>query len=160
MSDMMVGFFRAAKTAASGLKVNRRWMNVISNNIANANTLDTGRYAKDGNFVPYARQVPIFKKVMTDKFRENKVNSDIENGVAVKGIANLNDKVNKVYDPSHPAARRAGTKDAGYVYYPAVSTWQEIADLKMASASYEANLTVMSVSNKMLNQALQISKGV
>ena len=158
MAEGLTGLFHATHGAASGLRANRSWMNVLSNNIANAQTLDGGRRGADGNYTPYARQVPVFKKVLSDKFRDNRVNNDIRNGVEVKGIAKLEGKVRKVYDPTHPAARLAGTEDAGYVYYPDISIWQEVADMKIASASYEANLTVMSLSGKMTEQALQISR--
>jgi len=150
--------FRATRIAATGLKTNRRWMNMIANNIANKNTLDTGVRGKDGNFVPYARQVPVFSKILSEKFKDNHLNSDVINGVRVKEVVELKDSITKIYDPSHPAARKPGTKDAGYVYYPAVSGSQEMADLRIASAAYEANLSVISLSTKMNSQALSIGK--
>jgi len=150
--------FRTSRVAASGLKSSRMWMNMIANNISNANTLDTGAVSRDGNFVPYARQVPIFAKVLSEKFRKNRVNSDVINGVHVKEIQELNDSVKKVYDPGHPAARRNGTADAGYVYFPNVSVAQEMADLRIAAAAYEANLSVIGITNKMNQQALGIGR--
>lgn len=151
--------FRASRVAASGLKSSRQWMNAISNNIANSHTLDTGVRDKSGNFVPYARQVPLFAKVLSEKFRENRVNGDIINGVRIKEMVELKDSVKKIYAPSHPAARKAGSVDAGYVYYPSVSGSQEMADLRIAAAAYEANLTVIALSYKMNRQALAIGRG-
>ncbi len=150
--------FRSQKIAGTGLKATRGWMNVISNNIANANTLDTGKKDKFGNYVPYAREVPVFAKVLSDQFRTNKVNGDVKNGVRVDEIIRVTKNNRKVFDPSHPAARRSGSPDAGYVYYPGVSISQEMADLKVAAATYEANITVISVSNKMIQQALTIGR--
>ena len=150
--------FRASRIAASGLKSSRQWMNVISNNLANIHTLDTGVRGKGGNYIPYSRQVPVFSRVLSERFRENKVNSDVANGVKVKEIVELDGDVKKVYSPSHPAARKEGTKDAGYVYYPNISSAQEMADLKIASAAYEANLTVIGISGKMTQQALSIGR--
>ena len=150
--------FRSSRVAGSGLKAMRGWMNIISNNISNANSVDTGRRTGNGNFVPYARQIPVFAKVLSEKFRENNINGDVLNGVQVKRIATLNGDVRKVYDPAHPAARRAGTFDAGYVYYPNISSVQEMADMKVAAASYEANLSVIDISQRMMQQALQIGK--
>jgi flagellar basal-body rod protein FlgC len=155
---MINNVFRASQLAASGLKANRNWMNIISNNVSNAHALDTGQKGPDGNYVPYARQVPVFQKVLSESFRRNKVNGDILNGVAVKGVASLKESVTKVYDPSHPAARLPGTKDAGYVYRPAISIPQELADMKVAASSYEANLTVMSTSMRMTQQALNLGR--
>ena len=149
---------RAAKIAATGLKANRGWMNVVANNLANANTVDTGKKTAAGNFVPYARQVPVFEKIMSEKFRRNRVNGDVNGGVAIKEIEDLQDQIRKVYDPTHPAARKAGSPDAGYVYLPRISVAQEMADMQMASAAYEANISVIAVSQRMSEQAMRISR--
>lgn len=155
---MINNVFRAGRIAGSALRANRNWMNVLSNNIANAQSVDTGVRAADGNYVPYARQVPVFEKVLSETFRRNEVNGDIKGGVAVKGVASLQGDVRKVYDPSHPAARKAGSVDAGYVYYPKISVAQELADMRMAAASYEANLSVVAVTSRMNELALSIGR--
>jgi flagellar basal-body rod protein FlgC len=87
MSEGINNIFRTSEIAASGLRADRLWMNSISNNIANMNTLDTGVRGKDGNFVPYAREVPLFAQVLSEKFRGNKVNGDVKDGVMVKDMA-------------------------------------------------------------------------
>ena len=150
--------FRTQKVASTGMRVARRWMDIISNNIANVNTLDTGKIDKDGNFIPYKREVPVLAKVSSENFRDNKVNGDVLNGVKIAGIVKVEDNIKKVFDPNHPAARKNGTPDAGYVYYPGVSVGQEMADLKIAAATYEANLTVVSKANLMIKQALSIGR--
>ncbi|MDF2577843.1 MAG: flgC [Chlamydiales bacterium] len=150
--------FRSTRVAASSARAHRQWLNNISNNLANKDTVDTGKMDKEGNYIPYARQVPIFSKVLSEKFRENRVREDVINGVTVKKTAQLKNEYESVYDPDHPAARRAGSKDAGYVYYPKISIAQEMADLKIAAASYEADITVMAVSNKLFDQALSIGR--
>ena len=151
--------FRSSRIAQTGLKAGRNWMNAVTNNIANINTVDTGQLSEKGNYIPYGRQVPVFAKVLSEKFQEDKVNNDVANGVKVEKMVSLNDDVRKVYDPSHPGARLPGTEDAGYVYYPNISLAQEMADLRMASAFYEANVTVVSVSRKMNDNALSILRG-
>ena len=150
--------FQAQKIASSGLRANRTWMNLISNNIANANTIDVGELHEDGNYKPYARQVPVFAKVLAEEFRAAKINGDVKGGVIVKDVIQNRTKVRKVYDPCHPAARRPGSRDAGYVYYPAISIPQEMADLKVAAAAYEANIALVSVDKNMIKQALLIGK--
>ena len=150
--------FRSQKVSASALKVGRRWMDILSNNIANSNTVDTGLKSKEGNFIPYARQVPVFQKVLSEKFQENRVNKDVLDGVKVDEIIHVKGNEKKMYDPNHPAARKAGTKDAGYVYYPGVSVSQEMADMKIAAMFYEANVTSISVANKMMDQALSLGR--
>ncbi|MCH1429999.1 MAG: flagellar basal body rod protein FlgC [Chlamydiales bacterium] len=154
------GLFRSARISGSALKANRNWMNVISNNLANENTLSVGKKDKEGNFVPYSRQVPVFQKILSENLRSNKVNNDVKNGVKVSEIFEAKGEVKKIYDPSHPAARRPGTKDAGYVYYPDINLAKEMADMKVAAASYEANVLAMSTSNKLLKLALNIGRRV
>jgi flagellar basal-body rod protein FlgC len=95
---------------------------------------------------------------LSEKFRRSKVNENVLNGVEVKRVAHLQNNVRKVYEPDHPAARIAGTEDAGYVYYPKISVAQELADLRMAAASYEANLAVLDTSKQMMERALSIGK--
>lgn len=158
MSYGVNDLFRAGKVAASGMRANRNWMNIISNNIANVHSLDTGARDAQGNLVPFSRQVPVFEKVLSEKFRRNQVNGDVLNGVAVKGVVDLKGSVKKVYDPTHPAARKAGSVDAGYVYYPKVNVSQEMADMRIAAASYEANLSIISTSSRMMDQALRIGR--
>jgi|GEM_PF-741694 len=155
---MSMNIFGTGRIAFSGLKATRGWMNVVANNIANAQTLDSGRVDGSGNYVPYARQVPVFQKVLSEKFRDNQANGDVMGGVAIKGIAELKGDVKKVYDPTHPAARQAGSEDAGYVYYPDISIAQEMADLKIAAAAYEANVTVLTTTANMTQNALRIGR--
>lgn len=158
MAHHINDLFRSGRVAASGMRANRNWMNIISNNVANVASLDTGVRDTQGNMVPYGRQVPIFEKVLSEKFRRNQVNGDVLNGVAVKGVVDLKGSVKKVYDPTHPAARKAGSIDAGYVYYPKINVAQEMADMRIAAASYEANLSVISTSGRMMDQALRIGR--
>lgn len=156
----MDNLFTTNRIAFSGMKATRNWMNCIANNIANAQTLDSGVIGKDGNYIPYARRIPVFARVLSDQFHSATVNGDVVDGVAVNGVAELKGDVKKVYDPTNPAARRPGTSDAGYVYYPSISIAQEMADLKMASAAYEANMTVMAQSDKMTQNALRIGRSI
>lgn len=123
-------------------------MNAISSNIANADSTDKGKIGKQGNFIPYARQVPPFARVLSEKFRSNQVNEDVLNGVEVKETVSLKGGVKKVYDPSHPAARKTGTADAGYVYYPNIDTSQGLADVRITAASCGANLSALSASKR------------
>lgn len=154
------GYFRAQRVSSSALRAYRTWMNAISHNIANENTLSIGKRSSDGNFIPYSRQVPLFQKVLSENLRSNKVNGDVKNGVQIRKMLNVKSEPKKVYDPSHPAARLPGTKDAGYVYYPDISLAREMADLKTAAASYEANVIAMSASYKMNQQALGLGRRV
>ncbi|MDF2549351.1 MAG: flagellar basal-body rod protein FlgC [Chlamydiales bacterium] len=150
--------FRSQAIAASGLKSARNWMNTIANNLANALTVDTGQLDKSGNYVPYHRQVPVFKKMLEDKIGSSQSVEEIEGGVEVEKVVSLKNQVRKVYDPTHPAARKMGSVDAGYVYYPEVDPTQEKADADIASAYYEANLAVLSDFKRMIEETLRLAR--
>jgi flagellar basal-body rod protein FlgC len=59
----------------------------------------------------------------------------------------------KKYDPKHPAA-----DSSGYVLTPNVNPLIELMDMREAQRSYEANLNVISVSNTMLSQTVNMLK--
>lgn len=142
----------------TALRSIRKWMNSISNNIANKDAVDTGKRDKYGNLIPYARQVPVFETVLSEKWRKNKVRGDVKGGVTVKEIISLKNNYRKVYDPSHPAARAAGSPDAGHVFYPEIHIGQEMADMKVAELSYNANVAVIETTKGMMKKAFEISK--
>jgi flagellar basal-body rod protein FlgC len=158
-SDIIDDSFRSARVSRSGMMANRARAAVYANNIANMQSVDTGKYTKDGNFIPYAPQEIVLAHNLSEDFRDNKVKKDVRNGVTVKKVVELPDQIDKVYDPDHPAARRPGTVDAGYVYYPRITLAQEMANLKMAQMGYEANLTALTVQNKMFELDLTIGRG-
>lgn len=158
MADGINNIFRTSRIAASGVHVSRQWLGFIANNVANKESVDTGVLAADGNLIPYKRQVPILEKVSSENFRDNRMKGDVENGVTVKKVVEMKD-VDKVYDPSHPAARKAGTVDAGYVWRPRINSVMEMADAKIAHALHDLSLTVMSIESKMFEESLTIGRG-
>ena len=130
-----MALFTGMNINASGMSAERLRLDVISENIANANTTRT----KEGG--PYVRKNVIFtEKVSTaDSFGEvlNRTISGIGNGVKVTAITKDTDTdMNLVYEPSHPDA-----DENGYVLYPNVNIVTEMTDLIDASRAFEANAT-------------------
>ena len=128
-----MALFTGMNINASGMSAERLRLDVISENIANANTTRT----KEGG--PYVRKNVIFtEKVSTaDSFGEvlNRTISGIGNGVKVTAITKDTDTdMNLVYEPSHPDA-----DENGYVLYPNVNIVTEMTDLIDASRAFEAN---------------------
>ncbi len=122
-------------------------MDVISNNIANANVTRT----EGGG--PYKRQMPVFSlRDNNSKFFSTKnINNSIPAGVSVVGITEDGGAPRMVYDPSHPDA------DAeGYVAYPNVNVVREMVDMITCSRAYEANVTAMTSAKNMILRALEI----
>ena len=147
--------FSAFNVNASGLTAQRLRMDVISENVANAQTTRT----EDGT--PYRRKVVTFaQKGSQTPFSKvlghvtNGYNAYSGQGVKVDGIyEDTNSEMKKVYDPSHPDA-----DENGYVTYPNVNIITEMTNLIDASRAYEANSTAFSASKSMALQGLQLTQ--
>lgn len=147
-----MSMFTSFDINASGLTAQRYRMDIISENVANANTTRT----EDGT--PYVRKVVTFAERDGQTPFSKVMNSELDRysgkGVKVTGV--YEDRVtemNKVYDPSHPDA-----DEDGYVTYPNVNIITEMTNLIDASRSYEANATAFNASKQMALQGLQLGK--
>lgn len=130
----------SADIAVSGMKAQSERLRIISENMANADSIGI-RPGED----PYRRQVVTFKDY-------------IDKGTGAKMV-----KVDKVvpdesqfplkYDPNHPAANAEG-----YVAMPNVNPLIEMMDLKEAQRSYDANLSMMQTARDMNSKVLDLLK--
>lgn len=148
-----MSLFNSFAISASGLTAERLRMDVIANNIANANTTKT---AEGG---PYIRQRVIFEPrgeklgfLVPFMFEKNKRISQFQ-GVKVTGIVRDPEPPRLVYDPGHPDA----DKD-GYVAMPNVNIVKEMVDMISATRAYEANVTAINSAKTMAAKALDIGK--
>lgn len=124
--------------AASGMKAQSDRLRVVSENIANADSLPT-RPGED----PYRRKVISFRSELDRELGADKVE------VYKYGYDKSDFK--KKYDPGHPAA------DAeGYVLTPNVNTVMEMVDMREAQRGYEANLNMIEVSKGMLQRTVDM----
>ena len=126
-------------------------MDIISENIANANTTRTA----DGT--PYVRKVVRFEEKGTQTPFSRILNERLDhysgNGVKVTTVQDDTwTQMNVVYDPSHPDA-----DENGYVTYPNVNTVTEMTNLIDASRSYEANATAFNASKNIATRGLEIA---
>jgi len=131
---------KSSLIAVSGLKAQAERMRVVSENLANA---DSAATSPDSS--PYRRKTITFRNVL-----------DRANGADVVKINKVDvdrSEFNKKYDPKHP-----GADASGYVQYPNVNPLIELMDMREAQRSYEANLNVISVSNSMLSQTVNMLK--
>lgn len=148
-----MGMFSGIDASASGLTAERLRMDVISNNIANANTtrtLEGGPYQRRVViFEPRTKeQVSPFSKVLSEEM-ENKTGE----GVRAVGIVADNTPGHTIYDPTHPDANQQG-----YVEMPNLNIVSEMVDMITASRAYEANVTAVNASKSMAMKALDIGK--
>ena len=147
-----MGMFDSFDINATGMTAQRFRMDIISQNVANANTTRTS----DGT--PYVRKVVTFteKDSQTPFHRVLNKATDRYSGKGVKINGVYEDKespMNMVYDPSHPDA-----DENGYVTYPNVNIITEMTNLIDASRSYEANATAFTASKNIASKGLSIGK--
>ncbi len=145
-----MAIFSGMNISASGMTAQRLRTDVISENIANANTTRT---AEGG---PYVRKnVVLAEKVSYDQsFGEilHRAIGGVSSGVKVTAITEDTDTdMNLVYDPSHPDA-----DENGYVVYPNVNVVTEMVDLIDATRSYEANATAFEASKNLASAGLSL----
>jgi|YNPNPStandDraft_1061719.scaffolds.fasta_scaffold02249_6 flagellar basal-body rod protein FlgC len=141
-------FFRIFAVSGSALTAQRWRLNVISSNLANAETTRTsqgGPYRrKDVLFVPWRGS---FQEILGREIGQN------QEAVKVQAIVEDPRPFKTVYNPGHPDA-----DPSGYVLLPNVNPMEEMVNLIAAARSYEANLEVFNAAKAMLLKALEIGR--
>ena len=151
-----MSLFHGLNISASALTANRFRMDVISANIANANT--TRSKMVNGEWMPYQRKMVEVAPGGTSTF-DNLLNKAMGRagkpgeGVKVTRLKEDRTPFKLVYDPEHPDADQAG-----YVRLSNVDIVKEMVDMMSATRSYEANVTAMNASKSMFMKALEIGK--
>ena len=147
-----MGLFSAFNINATGMTAERYRMDIISENVANANTTRTA----DGS--PYRRKVVAFmEKSGQTSFgqalgRAAYSHGYTGTGVKVSGVYEDHvTEMNKVYDPSHPDA-----DDDGYVTGPNVNIITEMTNMIDASRAWEANSTAFNASKSIALKGLEL----
>ena len=147
-----MSMFLGIDAAASGLTAERLRMDVISNNIANANTTRT---AEGGAY--HRRYVVVEPRETGGGFSSflKKSMSKLEAGDGVRAVDIEADRTQGplVYDPGNPDANAQG-----YVERPNVNIVSEMVDMITASRAYEANATTINAAKSMAMKALDIGK--
>ena len=125
--------------SGSGLMTHRKWLDAVSDNIANVNTV---------------------RRTDEDAFQQRMVVAEAveygtgEGGVRVSRAEFGNAEGRLVYQPDHPLA------DAeGYVKYPDIDLGDQMSQMIMAQRGYQANLAVVERATEAYQAALQLGKG-
>jgi flagellar basal-body rod protein FlgC len=142
--------FGSLAIASSGLSAQRMRMEVIAQNLANAETTRTpegGAYQR--KIVNVEAVKPLEEGQTSDPTKAD--TTDVYGGVRVASISTDKTEGALVYDPGHPDADKNG-----YVRMPNVSITDEMMDLMNARRLYEANATVFQVARAMLHKSLDI----
>ena len=129
---------KALNISASGLKAQGTRLRVIAENLANAEST-----AQRPGGEPYRRRVVTFSNVLDRELGVKKV----QVGDIVPDQSDFRHR----FETGHPSA-----DDKGYVLTPNVNTLLEVADMREAQRSYEANLKAIQSSRTMLQQTIDI----
>lgn len=145
-----MGFFKSMDISSSGLAAQRLRMNVLSTNLANANTTRT----PEGG--PYKRRDVVFSALPTgnefEDFLDESWGTQLQE-VRVVDIHKDKAAPRHVHDPSHPDADKNG-----YVDLPNIQVMTEMVNMITATRAYEANTTAMNAAKSMALKALEIGK--
>ena len=163
-----MGFLNSFDISGYGLSAQRFRINVISSNIANANTIET----PEGG--PYRRKEVVFKAVDFDKQLNDNIKANfmqysnpldeedeefsvpkppLETVVVDKVVRDDSKPILK-YEPNNPNADKNG-----YVAYPNINPVVEMSDLIEATRSYQANVAAFQSAKSMATSAISILKG-
>jgi flagellar basal-body rod protein FlgC len=138
---MSMDFLKSLTIAASGLRAQMGRMRIITENIANADSLAT---TPGGD--PYRRRIVTFSSEL-----DRSIGADV---VKLGRVQPDNTDFLVRHEPGNPAANAQGD-----VKYPNVNTLVELTDLRDAQRSYEANLNIVTATRKMMQLTVDMLKG-
>jgi len=134
-----MALFGTLGIAGSGLIANRKWLDAVSDNISNINTV---------------------RRTDEDAFQERFVVAQaVDYGSGTGGVRVARAEFGSaegrmVYEPNHPLA------DAeGYVKYPDIDLGDQMTQMMIAQRAYQANLAIVERSTNMYQAALQLGRG-
>jgi flagellar basal-body rod protein FlgC len=142
-----LSLFTAISVSASGMEAQRSRAEIITENLANA---DTTRTPEGG---PYKRKDTVFTtSPVASSFSDLlSAASGRNDGVSVSDITIDDRDPERRYMPGHPDA------DAeGYVAFPRVDPAEEMVDLMSASRGYQANVAAISAVKDMIARSIDL----
>jgi flagellar basal-body rod protein FlgC len=128
--------FNAIGVASSGVTVYRKWLDAVSDNLANMDNVSrTSENAFQARYV------------VAQEAQDG-------NGVEVGGIALGSAAGQLAYEPDNPLA-----DTEGYVRRPDIDMGSQMAQMMMAQRSYQANLSVVDRARESYQAAINLGKG-
>lgn len=145
-----MAFLDSLNISGSALTAQKFRMEVIAQNIANAETTTNGK-AYRRKLVLLSERPNSFLESLQDA--SERLKTEKNGGVEVSGIIEDENAVRLEYDPDNPFAN-----GEGYVEKPDINTVEEMIDMMSASRAYEANVTAFNAVKRMAQKALEIGK--
>jgi flagellar basal-body rod protein FlgC len=136
-----MGMFDAIDISTSGVTTYRTWLDALSDNIANINT------------VRPSNQPAFQEKFVVAQAVDYSGGTGVGNGVRVESIAHGSAQGRLVYDPTNPLADKGG-----YVRQPDIDLGSQMTQLIMAQRGYQANLAVVDRAHEAYTAALTLGK--
>lgn len=143
-----MSLFSVLSVSASGMAAQRARAELLTENLANA---ETTRTAEGG---PYRRKDVVFstepvESSFSSLFKEA-AGSSLE-GVKVSDIVVDSREPERRYLPGHPDADQDG-----YVAFPRINPAEDMVDLMNATRSYQANVAAMSAVKDMIQRSIDL----
>ncbi|MDQ0317591.1 flagellar basal body rod protein FlgC [Amorphus orientalis] len=130
------------RLAGAGLEAQSARLRIVAENLANAQSTGSTQGAD-----PYSRKTILFESKFDAALGAERVRVD--------AIVNDDDTPFRIeYDPGHPAADADGN-----VKLPNVNMLMEMADMREATRSYEANLQMMKQARSMVSMTIDLLRG-
>ena len=137
-----MSLFNNFDVSGSALSAQNVRLNLISSNLANANTVSSSIDQT------YRSRQPVFSAMLEG------VNGDENsNGVRVLGVVESDKPLRAEYSPEHPLAN-----EEGYISLPNVNVIEEMANMISASRSYQTNVEVVKTSKNLISQLLKLGQ--
>lgn len=143
-------FLTSLQISSSALEAQRMKMNIISSNLANAETTKT----TEGG--PYRKKIPVLAEKSIESGKNTNFKNTLEEtikGVEVVKVVEDGNNFQMKYDPGHPDANADG-----FVKVPDINVMEEMVKLLSATRAYEANVTAINAAKSMAQKALTIGK--
>jgi len=146
-----MGLFGMMGISASALSAERERAEVVSANLANAETTHTE------NGGPYVRREVVFSAANASPFQT------VFNGLGPADQPGGSVQISGVVDDTTPPVMRyePGNPDAdekGYVAYPAINPVSEMVDLMDATRAYQLNASAINAAKQMVQESIDILK--
>lgn len=145
-----MSFFKSMKISSAGLSAQRLRMNILSSNLANAQSTRT----EEGG--PYKRKDVVFSAVGVEGPFSDYLDGSQGSQLKKPQVVDIHEDTKEprtVFDPSHPDAN-----EEGYVKMPNIQVMNEMVNMITATRAYEANATALNESKQMAMKALEIGR--
>ena len=148
---MSLSVFSSLDLAGRALSVQRTRLDVVSANLANAQTTRV-----DGQVGPYRRRDVVLEATTARTEFGQALRNELGDAVQTVQVSDIREDraaPRMVYDPDHPDAN-----GEGYVAYPNINTVEEMVNMITSMRTYQANLSVVSGIQEMAQRALSIGR--